>query len=163
MLDDKPRQIFFLRNKAFFTGWCLLLISFILYLLIANFEEPASEYRVISPSFFPFVLTTILAGLSLLLLREGWQKPSGAILSIDFKNPDTYRTLALLFILIIFSIFLTSLGFVIDAFLFMVAVQILLGERQVIRVLAMALAVSFGLYFMFAKLFYIPLPPIPWL
>lgn len=163
MLDDKPKQIIFLRNKAFFTGWCLLLISLILFLLIADFEEPSSEYRVISPSFFPYVLTTILAGLSLLLLGEGWRKPPGSILSIEFRNPDTYRTLALLFILITFSIFLTSLGFVIDAFLFMVAVQILLGERQVIRVLAMALAVSCGLYFVFAKLFYIPLPPIPWL
>jgi len=162
MLNNTTWWNKFLRNKAFFTGWCLFLFSLFLFYLVANFEAPASEYRVISPSFFPYVLTSLLAGLSFLLILEGWRTPPGMILSIEFRNPDTYRTLVLLLILVIFSIFLTSVGFIIDAFLFMLSVQILLGERKISRVLAMALVVSCGLYFVFAKFFYVPLPAGSW-
>jgi putative tricarboxylic transport membrane protein len=151
-----------IRNKAFFTGGCLFLFSLYLFYLIVNFESPSTEYRVISPSFFPYVLTGILSGLSLLLMWEGWRSPPGRILSIDFRNPDTYRTLVLLFILVVFSVLLTTIGFILDAFLFMVAVQFLLGERSFLRILLMALIISFGLYFIFAKLFYVPLPSGFW-
>ena len=162
MTDDTAPREKKLHNKSFFTGGCLFLFSLYLFYLIANFESPSTEYRVISPAFFPFVLTGILTGLSLLLIWEGWRTPPGKILSIDFKNPDTYRTFVLLLILVVFSVFLTSIGFILDAFLFMIAVQVLLGERRFFRVLFMAVIVSFGLYFIFAKLFYVPLPAGFW-
>lgn len=163
MPGDKLHVKIFFKNKALFTGWCIFFFSLILYYLIANFQESASEYRTISPSFFPYTLTVMLTVLGLLLIREGWRTLPGPVLSINFRSRDTYRTIALLLILGIFSMVLTRIGFIIDSLLFMISVQVLLGERKIVRVIGMALVISFGLYFLFAKLFYVSLPVGSWL
>jgi putative tricarboxylic transport membrane protein len=152
-----------IKNKAFFSGCCLLVFSACIYCLIARFPDTAAEYRTISPSFFPYVLATILAVLSFLLMIEGWHAPAGPILSIRFDNKNTYRTGALLLILVAFSSLLTTLGFIIDAFLFMFSIQLILGERRFIVLAVVSLAVSLGMYFVFATLFKVPLPMGIWL
>ena len=158
MDQDNPHHKRFFRNKAFFSGCFFLLCSAYIFYLISQFPDTAAEYRTISPSFFPYVLSTVLAGLSILLMIEGSRKPAGSILSIRLNSKDTYRTGALLFILTIFASLLTTLGFVLDAFLFMVLVQFLLGERRWIVLIIVALLVSFGMYLIFATLFKVPLP-----
>lgn len=151
-----------LRNKAFFFGCCLLLFSAYLFFLISRFPDTAAEYRTISPTFFPYLLTGVLAGLSLLLMVEGLRTPAGAILSIRLGSREARRTGMLLLILTVFALSLTTLGFVLDAFLFMVAVQLLLGERRFLVLALAALGVSFGMYFVFATLFMVPLPTGVW-
>lgn len=94
---------------------------------------------------------------------EGWRAPAGPILSIRFDNKDTYRTGALLLILVVFSSLLTTLGFVVDAFLFMFSIQLILGERRFIVLVVVSLAVSLGMYLIFATLFKVPLPMGIWL
>lgn len=162
MDQDKPYKKRLLRNKAFFSGCSLLVFSACLYYLVARFPDTAAEYRTISPSFFPYVLATILATLSVLLMIEGWRAPAGPILSIRFDSKDSYRTGALLFILVVFSSLLTTLGFIIDAFLFMLLIQLILGERRLIVLAIVSLVVSLGMYFIFATLFKVPLPMGIW-
>ena len=151
-----------MKNKALFSGCCLLVFSVWVYYLITRFPDTAAEYRTISPSFFPYVLATVLATLSLLLIIEGWRSPPGPILSIRLNNKESYRTGALLFILVVFSSLLTIVGFVIDAFLFMIAIQLLLGEKRPVVLTIVALVVSLSMYFIFATLFKVPLPLGVW-
>ena len=162
MDEEKTPTKKVLKNKAFFSGCCLLVFSACLYYLVARFPDTAAEYRTISPSFFPYVLSTILAVLSVFLMIEGWRAPVGPILSIRFDNKDTYRTGALLLILVVFSSLLTTLGFIIDAFLFMFLIQLVLGERRFIVLAIVSLVVSLGMYFIFAGLFKVPLPMGIW-
>jgi len=162
MNREGPFKKKIIKNKALFSGCCLLAFSAYLYYLISQFPDTAAEYRTISPSFFPYVLATVLAALSLLLIVEGWRAPVGSILSLDLNQKETYRTGALLLILIIFSFLLTTLGFIVDAFLFMVSIQLLLGERRFVVLIPVALAVSLGMYFIFATLFKVPLPMGVW-
>ena len=163
MDEEKTHRKKALKNKAFFSGCCLLIFSACLYYLIARFPDTAAEYRTISPSFFPYVLATILAVLSVFLMIEGWREPVGPILSIRFDNKDTYRTGALLLILVVFSALLTIIGFIIDAFLFMFLIQLVLGERRFIVLTIVSLVVSLGMYTVFATLFKVPLPMGIWL
>ena len=162
MDDGESRKKRVIKNKPFFSGCCLLVFSAFLYYLIARFPDTAAEYRTISPSFFPYVLATILSGLSILLMIEGWRSPAGPIFSIRFDNKDTHRTAALLFILVVFSALLTTLGFIVDAFFFMFLIQLILGERRFLVLVIVSLVVSFGMYFLFATLFKVPLPMGIW-
>ena len=152
----------FPKNKAFFFGCCLLLFSAYLFFLISRFPDTAAEYRTIAPTFFPYLLAGVLTGLSFLLMIEGLRAPVGAILSIRLGSREVRRTGILLLILAVFALLLTTLGFVLDAFLFMVAVQLLLGERRSLVLVLAALAVSFGMYVVFASLFKVPLPGGIW-
>jgi putative tricarboxylic transport membrane protein len=163
MNQNKPNKKKLLRNKPFFSGCFFLLCSGYIFYLISRFPDTATEYRTISPTFFPYVLSTILGVLSIFLMLEGRRKPVGSILSIRLNSIETYRTLALLFVLMIFSSLLTTLGFILDAFLFMVSVQLLLGERRWSVLIIVSLLVSFGMYFIFATLFKVPLPLGVWL
>jgi putative tricarboxylic transport membrane protein len=159
MESKKP---FWMRNKSSFLGTCMLLFSLVLFFLIIRFPNTATQYRTVAPTFFPYLLSAILAGLSLLLIGEGRRSAPGPLFSIEFNSRAAYRTGLLLLILIIFALTLTTLGFTLAAMLFMLAGQLLLGERKMMPLVLYTLAVPWGMYLVFAGLFKIPLPMSPW-
>lgn len=159
MESKKPLWI---KNKSSFLGVCMLLFSLLLFFLIARFPDTASEYRTIAPTFFPYMLSAILAGLSVLLIVEGRRSSPGPIFSIEFNSRAAYRTGLLLLAVIIFALTLTLLGFTLASMLFMLAAQLLLGQRKMTPLVLYTLAIPWGMYFVFAGLFKIPLPTAPW-
>ncbi len=157
-----PKKHLWIRNKSSFLGSCMLLFSVLLFFLIARFPDTANEYRTISPTFFPYMLSAILAGLSMLLILEGRRTAPGPVFSIRFNSRPTYRTGLLLLVLVIFALTLTHLGFATASMLFMLTAQLLLGERKFMPLVLFTLAIPWAMYFVFGKLFKIPLPMGPW-
>jgi putative tricarboxylic transport membrane protein len=151
-----------IRNKSSFLGTCMLLFSVLLFFLVAQFPDTANEYRTISPAFFPYMLSAIMMGLSLLLILESRRSAPASLFSIRFDSQAAYRTGLLLLILVIFALMLTTLGFALGSMLFMLAAQLLLGERKFLPLILFTLAVPWAMYFVFGKLFKIPLPTGPW-
>ena len=126
----QPTKRLWMRNKSTFLGICMLSFSMLLFYLISQFPDTADEYRTISPTFFPYMLSAILAGLSVLLIMEGFRSDPKPVFSIQFRDSAAYRTGMLLIILIVFASVLTTLGFALASLLFMLSVQLLLGERK---------------------------------
>jgi len=147
-----------LRNKETFLGALLLVFSGLFLLGVAAFPDTASRYRSISPSFFPNLLGTALAVLSLFLVVEGIRKKPSPIFNLQTSKRNMIRAGLLLGGLIVFMVLFRILGFALMAFVFAAVSQVILGERRILKMLIVAFAVTAVLYILFVVLLRVPFP-----
>lgn len=146
------------RNKETLLGSVLLIAAFVYLVAVARFPDTAARYRSIAPSFLPNLLGIALAILSGFLLVQGIRAPKAAILEIETTKANGIRTLALLVLFIVFVRSFRFIGFAPGSFLFVTALQFLLGERRIVRIVLLAVAITGTLYLIFVVLLHVPLP-----
>lgn len=143
------------RNKDVFIASILLLFCAWSGYLVANFKK--SKLSVVSAGFLPTLLIIFIASLSIALFLKGMKKEQGRVTSFQF-NSNTKKSLAFLFLLVLFVLILSSLGFLISAFAFTMLTELLLGEGKVVRITLLSLGVSISFYTLFYKILNVILP-----
>ncbi len=151
------RNVSPLRNKATFLGSLLFLGSLAYLYKVAQFPG-TDAVRSIGPAFFPNVIGGAFAFLSVLLILEGRRSEPSPLFGGLVPRVNVVRAVALVASLIVVSLFLEFLGFVIVSFVFTLGIQVVLGERSVIRAVLVALIATAVLYGLFIMLLRIPLP-----
>ena len=152
------RNVSPLRNKETFLGTILLLASSVFLLGVMRFPTTSARYRAIAPSFFPNLLGTALAVLSVFLIVEGIRTAPARILDLQSTRGNLIRTAAVLGSLVVFVALFRLLGFVLMAFIFTAGLQLILGEKRIIRALLISLAVSTVLYIVLVVLLRVSFP-----
>ncbi len=131
--------------------------------------EPASR-QVLGPDVFPKaigILMLFLAGLYVMqsfrgLVQEDQQR--AAIIGADDKvsSQIDFRTVgSMLVLMLAYAFAFERLGYPISTFLMFMAGVVVLDRRHLVRDAVIALVGSFGLYFAFAYLLRVQLPPGP--
>lgn len=146
------------RNKETLLGSVLLVVAIVYLVAVARFPDTAARYRAIAPSFLPNILGSALALLSGALVFRGLRSPMSVILEIETSKANGIRTIALLALFILFVRSFRFIGFVPGSFLFVSALQALLGERRALRIVLIAAAITGVLYLIFVVLLHVPLP-----
>jgi len=106
------------------------------------------------PGFFPFVAGVIVIGLSSVLMIEGWlgrgkrAEPFGEI----------WRPACLVAGIIVYVVILDPLGFALATVFISVVILRILGVKSLRVIGVSSLALSFGTYFLFARLLGVELP-----
>lgn len=147
-----------LRNKDTFLGIVLLIASVIYLIGVQRFPPVNVEFRASSPSFLPNLLGVALAVLSIFLTIEGYRSAPAPILNIQASKKNIIRAAVLLAALVLFILFFDILGFAVSAFILTAGLQLLLGEKNIIRTLIVALIVSAVLYVIFVVLLRVSFP-----
>jgi putative tricarboxylic transport membrane protein len=152
------RNVSPLRNKETFLGTLLLLASIIFLYGVMNFPGTSATYRGVSPSFFPNLLGAALAVLSIFLIVEGFRTAPARILDLQSTRGNLIRTIAVLGSLILFVALFRLLGFVLMAFIFTAGLQLILGEKRIVRALLVSFTVSAVLYIVLVVLLRVSFP-----
>lgn len=111
------------------------------------------------PGFFPLWLSGILALLSLIWLVQLSRQPSEPT-DGDFipRGGALLRILAILGALALMGLLMDTVGFQSMAFAFLLFLLLVLGRQNPALTLAIAVAGSFGLYYVFTSYLDVPLP-----
>ncbi|MGM0432929.1 MAG: tripartite tricarboxylate transporter TctB family protein [Spirochaetota bacterium] len=149
-----------IRNKETLLGTILLILSIAVLIAIANFKDTAEGYRAIAPSFFPNLISIVMVVLSLALISEGWRKPPSLIFAPVTDKTNVLRAFALLGLIIGLVLVWEYIGFILSSLLFVLLVQVLLGEKRKVRIILVAVAVTAALYIVFVLLLRVPLPRV---
>lgn len=134
-------------------------ISIILFILsiayiIGGFLLPEYPYVPIDSNFFPLLLGFLLLFLSILLFFT--KDPEGVSLSI--KKSDLLMILGVASLILLYIFFLESLGFLVVTALFLFSCSFLLGYRQHIINVIVAVFFPLTIYLIFTRLLMISLP-----
>ncbi len=111
------------------------------------------------PGFFPFWLAACLAFVTILWLIQVYRRPSEPLPAGFFPAKGAaVRLASILGILILFVVLGEYLGFRIAMLGFLLFLLSILGHRSVLVVIAVALAGSFGAYYLFHDVMSVHLP-----
>lgn len=108
----------------------------------------------LSAAFFPNLLFVVLAICGFILIYQGWKRENKAPLPRFI-----WRKLCPWFALLaVYSFAFENIGFLVATVAFMLVSMLLLGERRVIMLGIIPLVSSFGIYYLFSKVFMIAMP-----
>ena len=110
------------------------------------------------PGFFPFWLSVIGAVLGAILLVQLKLGRAGLSGQLTFERRGARDVVLMLAGLIVATALLEPLGFGVSMLLLIVYLLLALGARNRLAIGAMALAGSFGVYYLFYDLLKVPLP-----
>lgn len=147
-----------LRNQETLLGATLLVLAILVFVGVVNFKNTAENYRALPPSFFPNILVGVMVVLSLALLVRGWRNAPSPIFKQSVKRSNVLRVVGLMALLVVFIVLLQYVGFAISSFLFVLSLQLVLGERRPVRLFALAISVTLVMYVVFVLLLRVPLP-----
>ena len=133
-------------------GVALLLFGGV-YLVEGIRIPPAAIGDPLGPRTFPTVLGVVMLVCGAILLCRP-QRRDGPVLERKLFVP----VLFLAGLLVAYALSLSWLGYPLATFLFMMLAARMMGERSLVRSLAIALGFSVGVYLLFTKLLLIPLP-----
>ena len=114
------------------------------------------------PGFFPLWLSLVLGGLALMMIFDGTFRCLGTM-ATDFL-PDREGSLRILIILVVLvgaALCLEPLGFSLTMFLVTMVIVTAFGRRRPLGMLAVAIPLSFGVYYAFTRWLNVPLPEGP--
>jgi putative tricarboxylic transport membrane protein len=118
------------------------------------------------PGFFPFWLAACVAFVTVLWLIQVYRRPSEPVPAGFFPAKGVaLRLVSVLGALVMFTVFGEYLGFRITMLGFLVFLLFVLGHRSVLVVIGVALAGSFGAYYLFHDVMgvYLPIASIEFL
>ena len=111
---------------------------------------------------WPRFVALIMGALAItLLLQTLFSKPKSDETKeepIKFKSGGIRRVFILFFVLAAYALLMPILGFIIDSFLFIIAVMIVMGERRLFNLLGISFGLTIGIYFIFQYLLKLMLP-----
>ncbi len=148
----------FTKNSATFLGWCVLLFAGFVAWLTSRFDKITEETRSLPPDFFPYALVLMLVVLALVLLFEGFRKKESPILGLSYDKADYRRLLLVIATMAVYTFAQDTLGFLVASILVVVAMQVLLGEKKVLRFVISAIAIPGTIFFLFEIALNVPLP-----
>ena len=135
----------------------VLLLALAGYIFLAAGELPFGTLRVPQSAFFPKILAVLLAILSLLMLI----RPVGAVGKAEVNAIDAsgWRRIGItLAAMAGFALVLEPLGFLLAAFLLMVALLRAVEAQSWRRIIVIAAAAALISYLIFARFLGVPLP-----
>ncbi len=141
----------------------IILSVFLIFYGIPNWvTAPANVPRIVlSPVFWPMVLSVILAmvGVGLIFAASRCDKPTGTYRENYINRLSEYGRLALLAALMVATVYaLPRLGLVWTSMLSIVAIALLVRSRHLGTVLLCAVIVPLVLYFFFAHIAGVAIP-----
>lgn len=150
-------------------GVALITIAGVWAWLTARLDNPEMPGTV-GPRVFPFLLSGLLAVLAIFLIA-GARRAGGAnreaaaaaqggrAVPTDPLEREWVAIPVTLGVLIAYVYLLPTIGFLLlTPFLMLISIKWLLGERSWIRAVAVSIGVSLTVYFVFGKIFSVPLP-----
>lgn len=133
-----------------------------LFALFVGFESWSLRfYTPVGPGngFFPLCLAVFLTILSISLFCQATFGRQGPLPNGFIATWPAYRKMgAIAFALIMAIFFLEDIGFCLTMFLFYLFLLKVLGKQNWLLTVAVALAGSFGMYFVFVHWLFTPLP-----
>lgn len=137
--------------------------------MVESLKMPVYGEFYQSPGFFPFVIASLFAITSLILLMQEASKlkKEAAITTSEgneekteasIKEPLARALYIVLFIIIYGLMIWFRISFMISTAVFLIATLFFYERKRIVSNLFFTAICSFGLYYVFTKLFYIPLP-----
>lgn len=146
-----------MRHVYLVIGFAFLALS--IYVMVGAFH--LEYYTTIGPGpgFFPFWLAATLAALIVLWLVRVFLKPNEPLPEGFFpKKNAVLRLLSVLIAMVLFVLLGEVLGFRIAMLAFLLVMVYVLGRQPAFVAIAVALAGSFGAYYLFHDLMGVHLP-----
>jgi len=135
-------------------GSGLALIIFSLFGFYFGTDIPVIKNQGLSGAFFPNLLFGVLILCGLSLLYQGWKRQ----VKVELPKFQWNKLIPWFIILMVYSIVFEYMGFIIATLVFMVLGMLLLGERRPAIIGAVPLISTFGIYYLFSKVFMIVMP-----
>ena len=150
-------------SRAFKLGWqiaCLCLLCIFLPALVTSLGYSLTDALGPGPGFFPFWLSLIGAGLSVVMLIQATVAKSDAGMAIDLARDReaALRAIGVLIALIAAAALFEPLGYRLTMLPFIAGLLFILGARSLIAIALTALAGSFGVFHVFYHWLKVPLP-----
>jgi putative tricarboxylic transport membrane protein len=142
-------------------GAVLLAVAAVWIILVYQTIEP-SQGPVAGPRAFPLFFGLALAGMSLLLLLQGFLTPAARTVADAQTVPpgEISSVVATVGVLILYGILLEPLGFIPSTTIIVAAIMVfVLRIRAPLQIAAMSLGLAIGCYLVFGKLLGTYLPP----
>ncbi len=122
----------------------------------------------IAPSLFPYVTLSLLALLSTLLVVVIWQKSrllsdqnaESIRISEDSPHADWLKVAAFFLLLAGYGLLLKPAGFLLSSFVVISAISLLLGNRNWLQILLIALLAPVVLYLLATRIMLVSLPEL---
>ena len=134
-------------------------IAFGAYVLYEGAKMPTDHIMKIGPSFFPEALAVGLIVFSaLLIIYALLGRSKGQSQPIDLRDKGFQRALVSLAAIIAYAYFFNTIGYPIVTVLLVAGVMLLLGKRQPLQIALVALATTFAVWLVFAKLLMLSMP-----
>lgn len=145
--------------RRMYQGAGLVILAFSAWVMWEAHKLNYSTSLGPGPGFFPFWLGLALALLSLLWLfrvssQEQAAMPEGFIPS----GPGVLRMLAVVGAMVVFALFMNTIGFQLMMFAFLLFLLTVLGRRSIFLTLVICFAGSFGLFYVFTNYMDVSLP-----
>ena len=137
----------------------IILILFGVYYSYLTFALPDRNLpNTLGSSFMPWMLVSILFGLSLLLMINSLIKGSAERCDYHISPREGSGVVLLAAIVIVYINSLTYLGFLLATPIFLAILMILTGARGWKEILLASVLITAGIYLFFQKIFQIILP-----
>lgn len=127
---------------------------------------PFMRHEMVWPSSFPKVLS-VAACITALVILLGLEKPGkkASDPDVDYRRLTDYhwrQALCLLALMVAYALFLRPLGFIAATTGFLIFSSLVLGERNLYRLLPITVAAAFIIWLLVDKILGIFLRPWPW-
>lgn len=134
-----------------------LLLGF--YAIPTWVSAPANIKNIIlSPTFWPYVLTALLGMVSFALVITAWRSKESNITTVESEPKAWFRLLALAVIMLLTMFALPRLGMVLTTVILFAATAFLFKTRHPVIALVCALVFPFVLYLFFAHVAGVAIP-----
>ena len=140
-----------------------ILVAVMLFLIVGIFyftkDMPREMHGIVGPGQWPrFIAVVMSIFTGILLFQTISMKKSDTPSPIDFKSKGFKKVFIIFLVLIAFSLALTTLGFLISSSLFIIAVMLVMGERNILRILLSSIGFTIIIYIFFGLLLNVMLP-----
>ena len=132
----------------------LLLVFFSIVGIFASVNLPDQEISTLSSGFYPIVLFITLGLVGIALWWQEYRKTEKK----PFPRFTWGKVLPMIVLLLLYVFNIDWLGFVISTVIYISLTMWMLGKRNLIYILGVSLIGSYGVYFIFVKVFRILLP-----
>jgi len=146
------------KNKEILVGIIFLIGSLYILYEITQFPVTAERYRSLGPDVFPKFMAGTLCFLSIMLLIQGLRKAQTPILTFNLFSTAALRMFSIIAFLVIYMMFVETIGFILWGLIFMALVQVILGERRPGVIVLISVAVIGAVYLVFVIFLKTPLP-----
>lgn len=129
------------------------------YVLYEGSKMPADLIMKIGPSFFPNALAVGLIIFSAILIVYALLgRAKGESEKLSFKDQGVQRALVSLLAIVAYTALLTTVGYPIMTILLVGGLMVLLGKRNALEIAGVAVATTFVVWLIFAKLLMLSMP-----
>jgi len=145
---------------------CLIIIASSVFFYVQTFSFPSiAGYEEMGPEFWPrLTLTGIVILALIIMIGSILERRRGTSPKVESKEKkNTARAVVCAGILFFFIISISYIGFLLSAFLSMMVLAYVLGERNKLLLLFFSFVMVGMIYLSFGKLLFVPMPRGVWI